>query len=174
MLQKNQFESIYKEHSKMVYNLCLNYVQSTEDSEDLTQEIFVKVYQNLHLFDVNKASLKTWIYRIGINICLDFIKAKKTKKRFGFLSNLFHLDSNEPIVNVSDFNHPGVLFEQKENYKILFGYINNLPENQKTVILLSKVEGFSQKEIAKMMNLNIKAIESLYQRAKQNISKKIK
>jgi RNA polymerase sigma-70 factor (ECF subfamily) len=158
----------------MVYNLCLGYVQNTEDAEDLTQEIFIKVHQNFNSFDDAKASLKTWIYKIGINICLDFIKAKKTKKRFGFLSSMFNIESNEPIVEISDFNHPGILLEQKEEYKILFRCINSLPENQKTVILLSKVEGFSQKEIAETMNLSIKAVESLYQRAKQNISKKIK
>ena len=69
------FEEIYFEHYKMVFNLALQYVQNIQDAEEITQDVFVKVFDSLNSFK-NQSSLKTWIYRISINQSLDFIKAK--------------------------------------------------------------------------------------------------
>jgi RNA polymerase sigma-70 factor (ECF subfamily) len=73
------FEEIYFEHHKMVYNLALQYVQNIEDAEEITQDVFIKVFDKINSFN-NKSSMKTWVYRIAINQSLDFIKSKKSKK----------------------------------------------------------------------------------------------
>ncbi len=57
-----KFDDIYKEYKNLVYNLSLQYVQNTSDAEDITQEIFVKVYQHMDKYDASLASFKTWIY----------------------------------------------------------------------------------------------------------------
>jgi len=173
MIDEAQFESIYNGHSKLVYNLCLQYVLNTEDARDITQEVFVKVYQRYHQYDPAAASLKTWIYRIAINQCLDFLKARKAKKRLGFISSLFHAGSNEPIADAAHVDHPGILTEDKEAMQQLLLIIQSLPENQKTAIILSKIENRPQQEVAEIMNTSVKAVESLLQRAKQNIQKKL-
>jgi RNA polymerase sigma-70 factor (ECF subfamily) len=74
---------------------------------------------------------------------------------------------------LSNFDHPGILMEQKENAAILFSIINQLPENQKTAFILSKLDGLSNPEISEVMNLSISAIESLVFRAKQNLKEKL-
>jgi RNA polymerase sigma-70 factor (ECF subfamily) len=63
----------------MVYNLALQYTQNTEDAEEITQDVFVKISQKMDGFK-NESSLKTWIYRIAINTSLDFLKHKNSKK----------------------------------------------------------------------------------------------
>ncbi|MFM8740914.1 MAG: RNA polymerase sigma factor [Cytophagales bacterium] len=171
MLSESSFEYIYHEYKKLVYNVCLQYVLNKEDAQDVAQEVFVKLYHNLNQYKPETASLKTWIYRIAINQSLDFLKAKKTKKRFRFITSLFHPDSNELLHEVS---HPGIPLEDKESLQQLLGIIYALPEKQKTVIILSKIEDRPQKEVAEIMELNIKAVESLLQRAKQTIEKKLK
>ncbi len=173
MINTVLFESIYNEHKKRVYNLCLQYVLNTEDAQDITQEVFVKIYQRQHQYDPLAASLKTWIYRIAINQCLDFLKSKKTKKRFGFISSLFYPETNEPINRVVAVNHPGIETEDKEALEKLLLIIYALPENQKTAIILNKIEDRPQKEVAEIMNTSVKAVESLLQRAKQTIQKKL-
>lgn len=173
MINQSQFDALYKEYKNLVYNLCLHYVLHTEDAKDITQEVFVKVYQKYHQFDPASASLKTWVYRIAINHCLDFLKSKKTNKRFGFITSLFYPDTNEPIIEAVTINHPGVLLENKEELENLLLIIQSLPENQKTAIILNKIEDRPQKEVAKIMNTSIKAVESLLQRAKQSINKKL-
>lgn len=171
MVTDSQFESLYNDYKNLVYNLALHYTQNPPDAEDVTQDVFVKVFQRYHTFNPAAASLKTWMYRIAINQCLDHIKARKTKKRFGFITSLFHAGSGEPLQDVAQFNHPGVAAEHKEETALLFRAINRLPVNQRTAVILLKIEGRSQKEVAEIMNLGIKAVESLLQRARQNLLK---
>lgn len=156
----------------MVFNLSLNYVQNVEDAEEITQDVFVAVHQALSTFG-NRSSLSTWIYRITINKSLDHIKAKKRKKRFGFIFSIFG-DDTTPANDAQHFNHPGVQLEQKEAMANIFACINALPDNQKTALLLSKTEQKSQAEIAEIMDISVKAVESLIQRAKTNLSAKLK
>jgi RNA polymerase sigma factor (sigma-70 family) len=161
------FEEIYLAHCKLVYNVALQYVLRIEDAEEITQDVFVKVYEKYHSFR-NESELRTWIYRITINQSLDFLKAKKSLKRwnpFGIL-DLDHPDTN---IQFPEFNHPGIELEQKEALKSILTAIYQLPENQKTAIILLRIEGRSTKEVANIMDLGDKAVESLYQRAKKNL-----
>jgi RNA polymerase sigma-70 factor (ECF subfamily) len=167
------FEEIYHQHKRQIYNLVLNYLQNTEDAEEITQDVFVTVHQQLHSFN-EQSSITTWIYRIAINKCLDCIKSKKAKKRFGFLTSIFGDNDGELKHDRPNFNHPGILMEQKEEMEILFSHINALPENQKTALILHKIDGMSQTEVAEIMQTSAKSVESLVQRAKTNLKEKIK
>ncbi|NMR35946.1 MULTISPECIES: RNA polymerase sigma factor [Chryseobacterium] len=165
------FEIIFYQHQKMVYNLALQYTQNTEDAEEITQDVFVKISQKMDGFK-NESSLKTWIYRITINTSLDFLKSKNSKKKFFF--GLFRNSDSENRQNeLVDFNHPGVVLEQKEEVMKIFSFINMLPNDQKTVVILMKIEGNSQQETAEIMNISQKAVESLFQRAKKNLIQKL-
>jgi RNA polymerase sigma factor (sigma-70 family) len=155
----------------MVYNLALNYLQNHEDAEETTQDVFVSVHRSIDSFR-HDANISTWIYRITINRCLDQIKARKRKKRISFITSLFGNNGTE--FEVPHFDHPGVKLEQKQAIEKIFSYINELPENQKTALLLSKTEQRSQAEIAAIMGISIKATESLIQRAKTTLAKKMK
>ncbi|MGE0560753.1 MAG: RNA polymerase sigma factor [Flavobacteriales bacterium] len=163
------FQEIYTAHKSMVYNLVLQYTQNTEDAEEITQDVFLKIYNNLESFK-KESELKTWVYRITINQALDFLKAKKNRNRWSIFS-AFSSDEKITSIGVTNFNHPGVELEQKEALAFIFTCIDKLPENQKTVIILLKIEQLSQAESAEVMQLSSKAIESLFQRAKKNLEK---
>ena len=173
MLSTSQFEEIYQNHKGLVYNLALSYVYNQEDAQDIAQEVFVKIFQRYDRYAPEKSSLKTWVYQITINHCLDVIKARKSAKRFGFLTSLFNPDTNEPIAEASHFDHPGVALEDREEVRRLFSIIDTLPDNQRTVLILTKIEDRSVRETAEIMGLSPKAVESLVQRAKVSFSKKI-
>lgn len=160
-------ELLYEQYARQVYNLVLQYVQNVNDAEEITQDVFLSVHKSLDKFR-NEANHNTWIYRITINKSLDFLKAKKRKKRFFWFTN--ELSENDSV----EFDHPGVLMEYKEETEFIFSCINELPDNQKTALILNKIEQLSLSEIAGIMELSPKAIESLVQRAKSNLSKKIK
>ena len=163
-------KEIYDEHNGLVYNLCLNYLQNIEDAEEVTQDVFVTIFKKQEEFKSN-SSLKTWIYRITVNHCLDFLKAKKRKKRFGFIIPIY---DNSESYSYSDFNHPGIILENREATEKLLKLINELPNNQKTALILKIIDELSQKEIAEVMDLSVKAVESLLSRAKNNLKEKIK
>ena len=130
---KRNFNSVYNEYHLLVYNVALNYVQNIEDAEEITQDVFLKVHESLSDFKEN-SSLKTWLYRITINQSLDFIKNKNSKKRFFIFGKK---SQNEfELINISNFEHPGILLEQQEDAKVLFLVINSLPVNQKTAFIM--------------------------------------
>lgn len=165
-------QEIYNQYNKLVYNLALQYVHNIEDAEEITQDVFVAVHHSINNFR-NDSKISTWIYRITINKSLDFLKSKNRKKRFAFVTSIFKPNSSELMFDKPNFNHPGVEMEHKESLELLFLKINSLPDNQKTALILNKIEQKNVQECAEIMNLSAKAVESLIHRAKQNLLKKI-
>lgn len=149
----------------MVYSIALSYLQHKEDAEEVTQDVFVKVYQKLNKFR-EEASSKTWIYKIAVNQSLDYIKAKSRNKR-----SLLSKAEDISKVSKTTGETPAQLLEQKERIAVLMECIDALPDQQKTAFLLSKIEGLKQEEVAKIMDKSIPGIESLVFRAKQNLKK---
>ncbi|MEM6804843.1 MAG: RNA polymerase sigma factor, partial [Bacteroidota bacterium] len=154
-----------------VYNICLGYTQHIEDAEEVMQDVFVEVFNSIDRFE-GKSSISTWIYRISVNKSLDFLRYKKRKKRFAQIQRLWGGEKEEAL-DLPDFVHPGVLVENQEKAQTLFQAINSLAENQKTAFILSFVEELPRKEVAEIMNIKLKACESLLQRAKANLRKKL-
>lgn len=160
------FETLFQEYQVLVYNMALNYMQNIEDAEEVTQDVFIKIYHSLEQFN-HKSSYKTWIYRITINQCLDTLKKKNSTKRmyiFGRKSQ-----NEQEYLNTATFEHPGIVMERKEDAALLFSAIQSLTENQKTAFLLSKLDGLSNPEVAEIMALSISSVESLLFRAKANL-----
>lgn len=159
-------EHIYNQHARSVFNLALQYVQNTEDAQEIAQDVFVAVHEKIDEFR-GDAAISTWIYRITVNKSLDFLKKKQRKKRW---AKILPFGNTEEAPH---FDHPGVLMEDKEAMENLFRMINALPEQQKTALILSKIEQLSLKEIAEIMGMGTKGVESLLFRAKENLKKKI-
>lgn len=164
------FPELYSQFKLLVYNVALSYVQNKQDAEEISQDVFVKLFQSIEDFK-QESTLKTWIYRITINKSLDFLKHKKSQKRFFIFGK--RSENEYEIQNIATFEHPGILLENKEKAKILFEVINQLNENQKTAFILSKIDGLSNPEISTIMELSISSIESLVFRAKENLKKKL-
>jgi RNA polymerase sigma-70 factor (ECF subfamily) len=170
MINKSDFKTVYHQYHVLVYNVALNYLQNIEDAEEVTQDVFIQLHESLATFN-RQSSLKTWIYRITINKCLDAIKHKNSQKRFFIFGKKSKSDFE--ILNISSFEHPGILLENKEKAEILYGVINELNENQKTAFILSKIDGLSNPEISEIMQLSISSIESLVFRAKTTLKEKL-
>ena len=166
----SDFRKIYDQYKKLVYNVALHYLQNIEDAEEITQDVFVQLHHSLSQFKEN-SEFKTWIYRITINKCLDFIKHKNSKKRLFIFGK--KTENEFEIQNISNFEHPGILLENRENAEILFGVINELSENQKTAFILSKIDGLSNPEISAIMSVSISSVESLIFRAKASLKEKL-
>ena len=165
------FKELVLKFQDRVFNTSLGLLQHPADAEDMAQEVFIQVYRSIHQFK-EESLLSTWIYKITTTKCLDHLRSKKRKKRFGFVGNLFGAD-NKPVYEPEEFNHPGVQLDRKEDAALLFKLVEQLPENQRTAFILNKVEELSYREIADVLNTSESAVDSLLQRAKQNLRKKI-
>lgn len=166
------FRELVDEFGKKVHHTCLGLLQNAEDAEDISQEVFVSIYESIQGFK-GESKLSTWIYRIAVTRSLEYLRMKNRKKRFAFFQQLFTNEEGGPGPEAGHFDHPGVQLENKERASILFKAIEQLPENQKSAFVLHKLEGLSYAEIAEVMTTSVSSVESLMVRAKQNLQKKL-
>jgi RNA polymerase sigma-70 factor (ECF subfamily) len=162
------FKSLVESHQEKVRNTCFRFVKNSEDADDVAQDVFIQVYESLNRFR-EESELSTWIYRIAVNKSLDFIRKKKRKKRLAQLTSLFGFNEEKEEIVLPANGNPQQDLENKERKEILDRAIDELPESQKTAITLSKYEGFSNKEIAQIMDMSLSAVEALMHRAKKNL-----
>ncbi len=164
------FQQMVLENQDRVYNTCLGFMKNQEEAKDISQEVFIHVYQNISKFK-GESLLSTWIYRIAINKCLEELRRRGRQKRSAHLE-----DISDPIVQnkATDFFHPGVALENQERAHILFEAIEKLPEQQQIAFTMAKVEFLSYEEISDVMNKSISSVESLIHRAKQNLKQILK
>lgn len=163
------FKTLVEGYKNRVYNTCLGFLHNHEDAEDMAQEVFIQVHDSIDDF-CGDSSLATWLYRIAVNKSLELLRYRKRQKRWAFFQALMG-DSREPddVSGEDPFVHPGIALENKERAAVLFREIDKLPENQKTAFLLHKVEGLAYKEVARVMETSLSAVESLIHRARKNL-----
>ncbi len=149
---------LYQRHAQKVYNTALNLTQNVEDAEEVTQDVFVRVYKKAHQYE-QRSQVSTWIYRITVNHSLNQIKKSKR-----------HPNPSELAAEAAvDFVHPGVRLQQKENAQMLYRCVEQLPSRQKAAFVLSYIQGLPRQQVADIMQTSLKSVESLLQRAKQNL-----
>jgi len=165
------FKTLVENWQAMVFNTVMGLIQDVQESEDLSQEVFMQVFQSIHQFR-GDSKLSTWIYRIAVSKALDWTRKQQAKRRINLMKSLIGFGNS--AIQPTEFVHPGVLLEHKESAIILFKAMNLLPENQRVALTLIKVEGLSYEEVAAIMELSIKAVEALMHRAKENLRKRLK
>lgn len=163
------FKTIIGLYKDRIYNTSLGFVQNPGDAEDITQDVFIEIFESIKGFR-GGSKLSTWIYRIAVTKSLDFIRAKKRKKRFAVLTSMFG-EKNEIVHDPPDFVHPGIIMENKELASALFKALEKLPENQKIAYTLNKIEDLSYAQICEVMNISLSSVESIMHRAKNNLKK---
>jgi len=162
------FRSLVESYGGRVLNTCLGMLRSVQDAEDLTQEVFVQVYERRAQFR-GDARLSTWIYRITVNLCLEHLRKTRRQKRFAFLTSLWGEEGASLHHDPPDYVHPGILAERREEAVLLFKAIDRLPDKQRAAFVLAYVEGLPQTEVAATLESTVGAVESLLQRAKQRL-----
>ena len=169
---QSAFRHLVDTFQNKVFNTVLSIVHNNEEAEDASQEVFIEIFESVGKFK-GEAKLSTWIYRIATNKAIEHHRRKKASKRFAFLTSLFG-ENDEIVHHPADFEHPGILLENKERAKLLFKHINQLTDNQKVAFTLCNIEGLNYQEISDVMQLSMSSVESLLFRAKTNLRKTLK
>ncbi len=175
ILQGNRdiYRELVEKYKSMLFLTCMGFLHNKDDAEDLTQEIFIQVYQSLPKFR-GESSFSTWIYRIAVNAALN--KIRKESKSFlvkRFESFMVGEKQKMLEIPIPENENPETILIQAEYREWIQRALNSLPENQRTTIVLSKYDELSQKEIAEIMNITEGAVEALIQRGKTNLRQKL-
>lgn len=174
-LQQNKsdaFGELVERYKDQIVSTCFNFVHNQADAEDLAQEVFIEVFKAIERFR-GDASISTWLYRIAINKSLNFVKKHKRLRWIRNLQTAFSSDEKAQEVPDAKTADPHADLEQSERVHVLTNAIDSLAENQKIAFNLSKFEGLSYKEIAKVMGTSVPAVESLLNRAKKALQNKL-
>ena len=145
------FNELIERYKDKIFNFVIRYLSSREDSEDITEDIFIKVYFKIDKFDKNKGSFKTWLFKIAKNTIYNKLKERKMVK---ISYDDIYSDKEDIDLNI-------------ENNEIIQNAINKLKKDQKTIILLYYMEGLKYREIAKTLNMPENTIKTKIRRAKE-------
>ena len=170
---KEKFALLVGQYQKLVFRTCMGFLHDKDDSEDLTQDVFIQAYQSLPRFRGN-AAFSTWLYRIAVNASLNKIRKSPLmliKQQFDNFAG--DKKEGELSVPLTDGEDPETIMIRDEHVKWVQRALDSLPENQRTAIVLSKYDDLPQKEIAEIMDTTEGAVEALLQRAKKNLYKKL-
>jgi RNA polymerase sigma-70 factor (ECF subfamily) len=168
------FRRLVEDYRHRVINTCYRFIRNREDAEDVAQEVFIEVYRSIGGFR-RQARLSTWIYRIAVTRSLDFIRRRDRKKRFGSVRAVLGFHHDEAVrLPAPARSSPAHDLEHQERRRILQQALNALPDSQQAAITLSKMEGFSTREIAEIMGTTVPSVEALIHRAKAGLRKKLR
>lgn len=143
--EEEVFSTIFRTHSKTVYNYIYYKFGNQEKAYDAVQEAFVKLWENCAKVSPDKA--KSYVYTVANNLYLNVIKAEKVRLKYAGSAREASSES------------PEFLMEEKEYKEKLDRALDSLPENQRTTFLLNRIDGKKYAEIAEMEGVSVKAIE---------------
>lgn len=172
---QSNFEELVDDFKEMVFNVSLHYFYNREDAEDISQQVFIDIFEQLPGFR-GESDIKTWIYQITVNKCKEELRYRYRKKR-NWKKTLFRADlnDNEEQESISNEfgNHPGLELEQQELGRLMQREILKLSEKQQTAFVLTQMEQLSYEEAARVMKSTVSSVESLVFRARQNLKKSL-
>jgi RNA polymerase sigma-70 factor (ECF subfamily) len=145
------FLEVVNSYKKKIISLCYTYTNDYHEAEDLSQEVFISLYNSIDKFR-EECSLATYIYRITVSRCLDYKRKKSIK---GFLTGLL----NSYVENNIDYDEKRYIREQ----------VNKLSEDFKLPVVLYYFIGISQREIGEILKISERAVEGRIYRAKQKL-----
>ena len=154
----NAARIIVEKYRKFVYSTALRYTNSHDDAEDIAQDIFIKVFDNLNNFE-GKSKFQTWLYRITVNTCLN-AKAKKS------INNTLQRDNEIELDNVwTNNNNPEKEYENKEFIERFENALKQLPERQREVFAMRYFDDMKYEEIAEILELTVGGLKANYYHA---------
>jgi len=166
------FEQLVKRYDRNIFRIAQHITQNREDAEDVTQDAFLKAYENLEQFQGN-SKFYTWLVRIAVNESLMKLRRRRTDRTVSLDEDIKTEEDTMPR-EVADWSpNPEQLYKQGELKEILRKTVQGLPASFRTVFVLRDVEGLSTEETAEALNLSIPAVKSRLLRARLQLRERL-
>lgn len=146
---------IYDAYAAKVLAICRRYVTNLPEAEDILQESFIRIFEKIHLYNIEEGALDGWIYKVTVNAALQYLR-KRQSLRYDFVE-----DNHTKL--------PSIWLPDELDLEDLKKMIDRLPDGQRVVFNLYLIEGYSHKEIAKMLEITENGSKSQLSRAKETL-----
>jgi RNA polymerase sigma factor (sigma-70 family) len=162
---EHQLEWLMEEYGDMVMRLAYTYVKQTQLAEDISQEVFISCYKELHRFQ-HRSSYKTWIYRITVNKCKDYLRSWSVR-------NISYKDliSTMLTIGTRSIESEVLDFEEKEE---IFQRVLDLPVKLREIIILFYYEELNIEEISTLLSINANTVKTRLHRARTTLKGSIR
>lgn len=158
---QSAYQAIVKKHLKPISHYAFRMLGNSKDTEDITQETFLRLWINAARWEPQKANLSTWLHRITHNLCIDYLRKHR------------HVDDTQDQLAVDiameETGDVRMAIDTNSAVEQLNIALQELPESQRSAIMLCNYQGFSNKEAAAIMDISVKALESAIARAKRSL-----
>lgn len=161
MGQVDPFDELVRRHEVKIHNLCYKMLKNYDDAKDMAQETFLKAYRNMNKFD-GRAKFSTWLYRIAVNSCLNFLKRQRPSEEIH--ENIFETLKDNPAER----------YKNKRMKELVYNAVAKLPNVQKTVFTLRALEDLSYQEIGEILKKPISTVKVNYHLAVKNLKNYLK
>jgi RNA polymerase sigma-70 factor (ECF subfamily) len=146
MDKETLFREAFESGKDAIYRICCCYVRDPEDRNDAFQEVLLRLYRHIGSFQ-GKSSLKTWLYRITVNTCLDFLRSRQRREKS------LSCGAENDIANIEDPSRNGDRLDRSIDMQRMYGCIACLPELDRILVSLY-LEDLSTREMAEVMGIS--------------------
>jgi RNA polymerase sigma-70 factor (ECF subfamily) len=158
---QSAYRILVKRHLTSISHYAFRLLGNQRDTEDISQEVFLRLWTNASKWQPKKARLSTWLHRIAHNLCIDFMRKHGRTV----------IDDEPTKLDIRDEDYTSSEQEPDTDDRTqrLNSALSTLPENQRSALMLCHYAGFSNKEAAAIMNVSVKALESNIARARRTL-----
>src|SRR3954451_11639675 len=161
------WEAIVRQYRRKVFNVAYKFVGKHDAAEDLTQDIFLKVFKSLDTFD-RRANFQTWLISVSRNLCIDHYRSVRKERET--------IDRDVDPGDLSPVSHeisPYAALEQRDRVSLLREAMNELPESLRTAVLLRDIRELTYQEIADTLHLPEGTVKSRINRGRTELARQI-
>ena len=162
------FETLIQSHQKKVYNIALRMTKNPEDAQELAQDALVRAFTSIKKFR-GDSSFSTWLYRITINVCTDFLRKRNKAVLISMEQGAAANDNGQAMQIPEETPGPEELAEKAQLKELLRDAMNSLSDEHRQVLILRDMMDLSYKEIADTLNVNEGTVKSRINRARTGL-----
>jgi RNA polymerase sigma-70 factor (ECF subfamily) len=162
------WESIVRQYNSRIYNLAYRFTGRFDEAEDLTQEIFLKVYRTLGTYRPESGTLVTWMVRVGRNHMIDHYRKFKTERS---QTDSLEVEYEKAEENPARFDTPGEALEKSELSDKIHRTLLRLSEDLREAVILRDLEEFTYEEISEMLKVPVGTVKSRINRGRAELAR---
>lgn len=162
------WERIVRLHWRKVFNVAYKFVGKHDEAEDLTQDIFLKIFKSLDTFD-RRANFQTWLISVSRNLCIDHYRSVRKERE----TMDRDVDPND-LTPASSEPSPVAALEQRDRVSLLRDALSALPESLRTAVVMRDIQELSYQEIADRLGLPEGTVKSRINRGRNELARQIK
>jgi RNA polymerase sigma-70 factor, ECF subfamily len=162
------WEAIVRQHWRKVFNVAYKFVGKHDEAEDLTQDIFLKIFKSLNTFD-RRANFQTWLISVSRNLCIDHYRSVRKERET--------IDRDVDPGDLTPTSHeisPYAALEQRDRVVLLREALTTLPETLRTAVVLRDIQELSYQEIADQLQLPEGTVKSRINRGRTELARQIR